>query len=244
MDSTSPEKLARMSKVEREIYEHKHDFARQWKIEEVCKFLNNRRDKPLLCRNEVKIRSEGRDMTLSRKLGHKLDLPMSGQWRLTTTGEQDSCWVCDNWQYTLLFWNREIGDFNLINSIGVEDRVMADVIQQIRMHNEESYLQHGDLPLFFSNVTDWRPKPFMPLLEFLNNLEYQDIPMQRFEEEAIRVAKAEHKFEDFNLLGDSKLQRVNKTIKETLDKLVQDHKREIVKRTPDIVKRRLRYKEP
>lgn len=30
--------------------------------------------------NDVEVRSDGRNMTISRVLGHKLDLPMSGQW--------------------------------------------------------------------------------------------------------------------------------------------------------------------
>jgi len=41
-------------------------------------------------------------------LGHKAEMPGSGCWDMLT-GTGDSCWVCDKWIYTLIFWNENIG---------------------------------------------------------------------------------------------------------------------------------------
>ena len=42
-------------------------------------------------------------MIFERQLGHKEELPGSGQWRMLTEANQ-KCWLCNNHIYTLVFW--------------------------------------------------------------------------------------------------------------------------------------------
>jgi hypothetical protein len=46
---------------------------------------------------------KGQLFTLSRMVRDE-------QWELST--EIGSCWVCDYWNYCLVFWNEDIGCFN------------------------------------------------------------------------------------------------------------------------------------
>lgn len=94
-------------------------------------------------------------MSLSRFLGHKLDLPRMGQWQMETNGETDVCWTCCNWNYTLIFWNTTIGDFNFINSVNIDPKAKREVVAKIRDTNPETYREKEDLPLYFSDITDW-----------------------------------------------------------------------------------------
>ena len=43
-------------------------------------------------------------MIFTRILGHKPDMPGSGQWRLLKE-KHDECWVCDLDSYGLIFWD-------------------------------------------------------------------------------------------------------------------------------------------
>ena len=33
---------------------------------------------------------------------------MAGQWRVVS--EEEKCWICDNYVYTLFFWSRKSGN--------------------------------------------------------------------------------------------------------------------------------------
>ena len=67
-----------MTEKERQVLDHKMSMHDEWKVEDVCKYVHSKRLKPLLTRNDVNLRSEGRDITLTRYLGHKFDMPGSG----------------------------------------------------------------------------------------------------------------------------------------------------------------------
>ena len=43
-------------------------------------------------------------MIFTRVLGHKLDMPGSGQWKLIKD-KREECWVCDQEVYGLVFWD-------------------------------------------------------------------------------------------------------------------------------------------
>ena len=45
-------------------------------------------------------------MVLTRVIGFKEQMPGIGQWNMLTQAE-DSCWHCDQWIYTLIFWDAE-----------------------------------------------------------------------------------------------------------------------------------------
>ena len=50
VEGTSQAAIAKMTKTEREILEHKIKIARDLKIEQVCRYLNNKRLRPVLNR--------------------------------------------------------------------------------------------------------------------------------------------------------------------------------------------------
>ena len=84
----------------------------------------------------------------------------------------------------------------------------------------------------------------MPLLEFLNQIEYEEIPMAQFEETALGEAKIKLIFNDINQLSDIKLKRVTDFCKKRVDELVRDYKKRRIASAPEILARKLRYKNP
>ena len=55
----------------------------------------------------------------------------------------------------------------------------------IRQHDAENYMAHPEAPMLFSNVTNWRGRPFMRLKDFI--LKSARIP--NFELQAQAMAK-------------------------------------------------------
>ena len=45
-------------------------------------------------------------MIFTRILGHKKDMPGSGQWKLIRDKHED-CWICEQEVYGLIFWDPE-----------------------------------------------------------------------------------------------------------------------------------------
>ena len=50
-------------------------------------------------------------LVFTRFLGHKAEIPGSGQWRMISSANdsQERCWVCNLEMYSLIFWSREFG---------------------------------------------------------------------------------------------------------------------------------------
>ena len=71
-----------MTEDQREVHFRKLQKLPEWKLEDFYQYLNNKRLKPLLSRQDVKLKPEGDDMVLTRVLGHKKDIPGSGQWQM------------------------------------------------------------------------------------------------------------------------------------------------------------------
>lgn len=47
-------------------------------------------------------------LIFNRFLGHKPDIPGSGQWQLMSR-DHENCWHCENRIYTLIFWSEKFG---------------------------------------------------------------------------------------------------------------------------------------
>ena len=60
-----------------------------------------------------------------------------------------------------------------------------NLVQTIRNQHSDTYLNNPEVPVIFSNITNWYPKPFMSVLDFLNTLSPDEPPYEKFEEEAI-----------------------------------------------------------
>ena len=48
----------------------------------------------------------GGRMIFTRILGHKWDMPGSGQWKLISDMSEE-CWICEQEVYGLVFWDAE-----------------------------------------------------------------------------------------------------------------------------------------
>ena len=62
--------------------------------------------------NRQEVEDDPSEMLIfTRYLGHKIEMPGSGQWRMISTSndEQERCWVCNKEVYSLVFWSREFG---------------------------------------------------------------------------------------------------------------------------------------
>jgi len=46
-------------------------------------------------------------MIFTRILGHKMDMPGSGQWKLIKDRHEE-CWICDQEVYGLIFWDEDM----------------------------------------------------------------------------------------------------------------------------------------
>ena len=90
------------------------------------KYQQNVRLKPLICRRDVSLRPDGRDLSLTRQLGHRETIPGSGQWQMLTDGAPDACWHCDNWLYTLIFWSPTIARRAAERSQSTDDASVAE----------------------------------------------------------------------------------------------------------------------
>ena len=56
---------------------------------------------------EVAANHHDKKLIFTRYLGHRLDIPNSGQWVML--GESEKCWICENYVYCLFFWNLRVG---------------------------------------------------------------------------------------------------------------------------------------
>ena len=45
-------------------------------------------------------------------IGHKTDIPGSGQWRMQRNQDEKNCWCCNNSIYSLIFWNKDVGMYH------------------------------------------------------------------------------------------------------------------------------------
>ena len=58
--------------------------------------------------------------------------------------------MCDNWIYTLYFWNEKIGQYNDRNYIGIDDEVKDQMVSTVINFNKYSYLDNPNVPVLFS----------------------------------------------------------------------------------------------
>ena len=75
-------------------------------------------------------------MILTRKLGHRTDIPGGKEWR-AFTNSQDECYICDRKIYSLFVWSPEIGIIGdaQINLTDAQKRKIAKLILMNRETN-------------------------------------------------------------------------------------------------------------
>ena len=121
---------------------------------------------------------------MTRKLGHKDDIPGAGQWNVFTESHkgQNNCWLCDHQVYSMIFWNQEIGEVHL-NNIECDDLdFIVSHLEQINKKGEaekklrESFKPGDDqCPLIYGQFTNWEPKRMFDMREFCERIN-QDKP--------------------------------------------------------------------
>ena len=50
------------------------------------------------------------------------------------------------------------------------------------MYNENDYMSFEEAPVMFSKCTNWKPRPFVPLLDFLDSID--NVKRPNFDEQA------------------------------------------------------------
>ena len=79
-------------------------------------------------------------LIFTRYLGHKAEMPGSGQWRMIATANdaQERCWVCDLECYSLVFWSREYGlkQQKELRKQGIDELVYENQLFELESRNE------------------------------------------------------------------------------------------------------------
>ena len=79
-------------------------------------------------------------LIFTRYLGHKAEMPGSGQWRMIATANdaQERCWVCDLECYSLVFWSREFGlqQQKELRRQGIDELVYENQLFELEARNE------------------------------------------------------------------------------------------------------------
>lgn len=236
------EEEAELSPKSLGVRNHKVRHYREWQIEEITNYLNTRRLKPLMARQEVDFNTDSKDLTITRILERKELMTGSARWRLYTVQEQESCWLCDNWIYTLYFWNEKIGQYNERNYIGIDSDAKKTMVETVREYNKDVYRDNESVPVLFSSTSSWQPRPFMTLLDFLQVL--SPIVVPPFDSLAINNAQQYFEVDNLKDVREAKQYLVAPYV-EAKKKEMRDEWLRIRKRNaPSIIKAHLKYKKP
>ena len=196
----------------------------------------------MLHKVSMNLHTDSEDFTIHRILGHKSRMKGAGQWKMETLQQEDSCWVCDRWMYCLYFWNQDIGCFNDVNRIGIDKPTKVHVVDQVRLHNPDTYMDNEDVPVLFSNITNWKPKPFMTILDFLDTLEDSNEP--DYDSVTLSEAQRVWDFDELHHLPAEKQVIVKKWMVDHKIKMKEEFVKVRLSNTTRIITDHLRYKDP
>ena len=101
-------------------------------------------------------------LIFERQLGHKDDIPGSGQWRQLTKPSQ-KCWICANYIYTLVFWTKAQG---WSDEDQIEPQVEDALIRQIEDTNDQFVDDDANDAVYFCEATGWKPKKLIKIQDF------------------------------------------------------------------------------
>ena len=175
-------------------------------------------------------------------LGHKEDIPGSGQWRMITD-LNDQCWVCQYWKYALVFWNEDIGKENEKFRLGVEEEEIHRVLGKIKLVNKKVIKSNPNRPMLFSDSINWQGRRFFKLSEFLKILDKENKPDYEADidrEEKYFIRENLETFPNVELTNEQKDQ-ILRWRKEKLRVLKKHYKDDLLAETENILKKGLRY---
>ena len=120
--------------------------------------------------SEVTVKTSSADMSIYRILGHKIDVPGSGNWCMQTNSDEHNCWCCNGSIYSLIFWSSDIGEYHKVMSSQLENSEQNRIINCFEIQNEEYETENPppiNVPVLYSNCTRWKARPFQSLFDFL-----------------------------------------------------------------------------
>ena len=117
--------------------------------------------------SEIKEEGNNTKLIFERQLGHKLDLPGAAQWRQLDRADQE-CWICDKASYCLVFWSKRTGAQDE-DSITVAQE--ENLVSQIERANNQFEDFEWKGPVYFCQMTGWKPMPMLPLIDFCHKID-------------------------------------------------------------------------
>ena len=99
---------------------------------------------------------------------------------MLTSNEPDQCWVCDNWMYCVFIWHPEIGMYHQVNLLGIDSQTKKRAVETIRNEYSDVYLKNEEVPVLFTGVNGWRPRPLMRLFDYSDLYEKEVFPRAFF----------------------------------------------------------------
>lgn len=80
--------------------------------------------------------------------------------------------------FTVLLWNKDIGILNANSNINIKPSEKKRLVDLIRINNRD-YMKRDQVPILYSNCTNWRGRPFKRLVDFVDSLtEYPNFEQQ------------------------------------------------------------------
>ena len=130
-------------------------------------------------------------LVLTRQMGHKNEMPGLAQWRVRDRDySKQSCWICDQEIYCLIFWSKTIGKKEEVQvSNPVKERLVEQILEQsptidpINVHFPKGkieprfarlfsfYLEDTERPLICGEFTAWEPVRMVRVDEFAQGVQ-------------------------------------------------------------------------
>lgn len=110
---------------------------------------------------------ESNQLVFSRKLGHKTEMPGSGQWRMLSHGDE-KCWWCDRHNYSIVFWSYDQG---LKEQDSISPFQEENIIEQIEKANNDFEDVTFDGPVFFTAENNWQPQKLLTIEDYLYKID-------------------------------------------------------------------------
>jgi len=79
--------------------------------------------------------------------------------------------VCDHWNYALIFWTDEISVFNERNGVQIGNEEKIRITNVIKRDHPQDFAQSPNLPVLFTQSTNWKGRAFINMLEQLKSQE-------------------------------------------------------------------------
>lgn len=98
-------------------------------------------------------------------LSRVLDSGNDSAWTLST--ESSTCWVCDSWNYAVIFWSDEIARFNEKQGVQIGKEEKIRIANVIKRDHPDDFAQSPELPVLFTQSTNWKGRTFTSILDLL-----------------------------------------------------------------------------